>query len=279
MSLTEIQDVITQTGIQPTLLQDAMMKQLNWQDQWIGYDDEETVAMKKQFANNMCFGGTMAWSVDFNSGIGDTDQPPVSTDGRCGPNYGGTVCEGSAFGDCCSPTSWCGSTAAYCGSGCQGGLCLKRAPTTDGTCGIGNYGSTCEGWAAGSCCSASGFCGNTEAYCGGGCQSGCDTPPTGDPECGDACSTPTTQDPSLQWKIDPDTDFDCTDDQKAKLFEAWDEAATLASILRYWYAGGPDQDSMTLYLGPSTAGYLWGTVPRIPLLGKMLRCYNLRIRC
>lgn len=47
-----------------------MMKQITWDDQWIGYDDEETVAMKKKFASGMCFGGTMIWSVDFQSGDG-----------------------------------------------------------------------------------------------------------------------------------------------------------------------------------------------------------------
>jgi hypothetical protein len=267
MSLVEIEDIITQTGIQPTLLEDAMMKQISWQDQWIGYDDEETVAMKTQFANNLCFGGTMAWSVDFNSGIGDTDQPPVSRDGQCGPNYGGTVCEESGFGDCCSASSYCGSTDAYCGSGCQGGLCLIRAPTTDGTCGIGNYGSTCDGWAGGSCCSASGFCGNTEAYCGTGCQSGCETPSTGDPGCGDECSTPSTQDPSLTWKMDPYLQ-NCSPDQSQKLLEAWQEAGLLASYHRSWSAGSIWQAAMTLYLGASTVNDLWGS--GTPLTSKVL---------
>lgn len=46
------------------------MKQITWDDQWIGYDDEETVEMKKKFASGMCFGGTMIWSVDFQSGDG-----------------------------------------------------------------------------------------------------------------------------------------------------------------------------------------------------------------
>lgn len=41
-----------------------MMKQITWDDQWIGYDDEETVAMKKKWASSYCFGGTFIWSVD-----------------------------------------------------------------------------------------------------------------------------------------------------------------------------------------------------------------------
>ena len=47
-----------------------MMKQITWDDQWIGYDDSETVGMKKNWASGFCFGGTMIWSVDFDTGNG-----------------------------------------------------------------------------------------------------------------------------------------------------------------------------------------------------------------
>ena len=36
----------------------------------MGYDDAETLALKKGYANNRCLGGTMIWSVDFDSGVG-----------------------------------------------------------------------------------------------------------------------------------------------------------------------------------------------------------------
>ncbi|KAF8244680.1 glyoxal oxidase [Wilcoxina mikolae CBS 423.85] len=42
----------------------------------------------------------------------------------------------------------------------------------DGTCGKQNGGKTCEGWDLGECCSPYGWCGNTAAHCGKGCQSG-----------------------------------------------------------------------------------------------------------
>lgn len=45
-----------------------MMKALVWGDQWIGYDDAETIAMKKAWADGQCFGGTMVWSIDFQAG-------------------------------------------------------------------------------------------------------------------------------------------------------------------------------------------------------------------
>lgn len=48
-----------------------MVKQISWDgNQWMGYDDAETIAMKTGFANNRCLGGTMIWSIDFDSGSG-----------------------------------------------------------------------------------------------------------------------------------------------------------------------------------------------------------------
>ncbi|KAI9150631.1 Chitotriosidase-1 [Paramyrothecium foliicola] len=65
MSLYEIKQLIKQRGLTPKHLSDSMMKQITWDDQWIGYDDEETFAAKKKWANSRCFGGTMIWSIDF----------------------------------------------------------------------------------------------------------------------------------------------------------------------------------------------------------------------
>ncbi|KAF1946371.1 hypothetical protein EJ02DRAFT_330143, partial [Clathrospora elynae] len=39
---------------------------------------------------------------------------PVSTNGRCGSQYGGQTCQGSGFGNCCSQYGFCGSTKGYC---------------------------------------------------------------------------------------------------------------------------------------------------------------------
>ncbi|KAK3290201.1 glycoside hydrolase superfamily [Chaetomium fimeti] len=173
MSLAEGEKFARDNGITPKLLAGAMMKELTWDDQWVGYDDHETIEMKMRFASGLCFGGTMAWSIDFNSGAGSGLEPPVTTDGTCGAVNGNTVC-GNGFGNCCSASGWCGDSAAHCGSGCQSGECLTGFVTTDGTCGAAHGDSICGNWAAGGCCSSSGFCGSSDAHCGTGCQSGCD---------------------------------------------------------------------------------------------------------
>jgi chitinase len=59
MSNREIQQLIVEKSLKPTLVAEAMVKQVTWEDQWIGYDDEETIAMKTAVANDYCMGGTM----------------------------------------------------------------------------------------------------------------------------------------------------------------------------------------------------------------------------
>ncbi|KAK2742947.1 hypothetical protein FQN57_005077 [Myotisia sp. PD_48] len=49
---------------------------------------------------------------------------------------------------------------------------LEFSITVDGMCGSSYRDTVCGDWLAGSCCSPYGFCGNTTAHCGSGCQSG-----------------------------------------------------------------------------------------------------------
>ena len=142
------------------------------------------------------------------SGTSDSASPatstpatgPVTMDGTCGATAGNTVCGDFPKGSCCSSHGYCGNGTAYCGDGCQSGPCtgsssssnINPGPsstassggpsstpatgpvTTDGSCG-GTTGTICGDWATGGCCSSAGYCGNTTAYCGSGCQSGpCD---------------------------------------------------------------------------------------------------------
>jgi len=108
----------------------------------------------------------------------------VTTDATCG-GANGFTCQGSTFGNCCSSAGWCGSTSAYCGTGCQSafGTCgTSSSPTTskpatptstptgtpkvstDGTC-AGTSGQTCKGSTFGNCCSQYGWCGSSKFPC------------------------------------------------------------------------------------------------------------------
>ncbi|KAE9583378.1 hypothetical protein CGMCC3_g272 [Colletotrichum fructicola] len=49
---------------------------------------------------------------------------------------------------------------------------LEPTNTTNGTCGHANGNTICGDWPQGNCCSSAGWCGNSDAHCGSGCQSG-----------------------------------------------------------------------------------------------------------
>jgi hypothetical protein len=181
MSLTEIQSLISSRSLTPKLLTTQAMKSVQWADQWMGYDDEETFAKKKEWANDYCFGGTMLWAVDYYSGAG-SGPLPVTTSGTCG-FAAGTRC-GTTSNKCCSVAGYCGDSADHCNSGCQSlfGTCNIGGTTTDGTCGVQNNDLKCGSWAAGPCCSSAGYCGWSADHCAlsgpndlDHCQSGCDS--------------------------------------------------------------------------------------------------------
>ena len=100
ISLTEIRALIESKGLEPVPLGDGttMMKQITWDDKWIGFDDEASILEKLNYANAHCFGGTMAWNVDLDSGDRQLSKPPTTIDGLCGPKNG-RVCPS---GQCCS---------------------------------------------------------------------------------------------------------------------------------------------------------------------------------
>ncbi|KAG9241455.1 bacteriodes thetaiotaomicron symbiotic chitinase [Calycina marina] len=177
LSLREIKQLVNDKVAIPKLLPDLMIKEISYDDQWIGYDDAETITLKEKWGDRHCLGGTAIWSIDFDSGAGSGDKPlVVSTKGSCA---NGQICLGSSFGDCCSSHNFCGSTSAYCSTsaGCQleYGTCTMDTAagvhiSINGRCGNG---FTCAGSAFGKCCSPAGYCGSSSLYCSpiNGCQS------------------------------------------------------------------------------------------------------------
>ena len=94
LSLVEIQDIISTKKLTPVPLkdgtgQDTMMKQITWDNQWMGYDDYDTIQAKAAFASSHCFGGTMSWSVDLEVGSitdnagGGKSSPPSDPASKC----------------------------------------------------------------------------------------------------------------------------------------------------------------------------------------------------
>lgn len=137
--------------------------------------------------NTQC---TNLW-LGYSYCVAKVTQPPMSTDGSCGPDHNQATCPGSGFGDCCSTAGACGSSSAFCDrANCYSGACTGPAPgvTTNGTCGPKYEGLVCGDSSFGKCCSIYGFCGSTNDYCGAGnCYSGACDPDNGGPSVDGSC--------------------------------------------------------------------------------------------
>ncbi|KAL8975531.1 MAG: hypothetical protein Q9197_000208 [Variospora fuerteventurae] len=122
----------------------------------------------------------------------------LSPDNTCGNLFNGNnknyTCDPKSptGGSCCSQYGYCGSTADYCGTGCQPtfGTCTgSEVVARDANlCGPANRNNKCL---SGLCCSQAGYCGNTTDYCGAGCRPdfgdcSATTGPVGDGTCGPA---------------------------------------------------------------------------------------------
>lgn len=71
LSNREIRRMILEQGYTPILNRTSMVKYFTYgTNSWVGYDDEETYALKLQLANDRCLGGTMIWSIDFDAETG-----------------------------------------------------------------------------------------------------------------------------------------------------------------------------------------------------------------
>ncbi|KAL8837209.1 MAG: hypothetical protein Q9176_005840 [Flavoplaca citrina] len=87
MSNVEIGDIMQQRNLKPEMIQSTMAKQIFWGDQWIGFDDAETLALKTNWAAENCFGGSMIWSLDMESDQGSSNVPsPPKAGNRPVPN-------------------------------------------------------------------------------------------------------------------------------------------------------------------------------------------------
>ncbi|GFP59293.1 chitotriosidase-1 [Trichoderma asperellum] len=65
LSNAEIFQVLAQTGAKPSFDSTAAVKWITWDtNQWVSYDDGQTMKLKIDAANNLCIGGVMIWSVD-----------------------------------------------------------------------------------------------------------------------------------------------------------------------------------------------------------------------
>lgn len=55
---TEIETIISQLSLEPVFVDTDAVKYIVWnENQWVSYDDAQTLQMKLDYANTICLGG------------------------------------------------------------------------------------------------------------------------------------------------------------------------------------------------------------------------------
>ncbi|KAJ4230943.1 hypothetical protein NW759_002926 [Fusarium solani] len=68
LSAAEINKIV-KSGGKVSFDEEAAVKIVTWdEDQWVSWDDAETLKMKMDYANKRCLGGTMVWAIDLDDG-------------------------------------------------------------------------------------------------------------------------------------------------------------------------------------------------------------------
>ncbi|KAF4465912.1 glycoside hydrolase [Fusarium albosuccineum] len=76
MVSSDIKKAISDNKATVELDSTAMQKYATWDDQWIGYDDADTLALKLGWADGKCLGGAVFWALDNNGGAWDGKRSP-----------------------------------------------------------------------------------------------------------------------------------------------------------------------------------------------------------
>ncbi|KAJ5337537.1 glycoside hydrolase [Penicillium brevicompactum] len=68
---SEIDEIVAEKSLTPTFYKGADVQVLNWDDQWLSYDDEKTLRLKTEYACGSCLGGVMVWAISHDTKEGN----------------------------------------------------------------------------------------------------------------------------------------------------------------------------------------------------------------
>ncbi|KAF9559713.1 hypothetical protein CPC08DRAFT_505392 [Agrocybe pediades] len=154
LMFSEIENIISANSLSPTYDDVDAVKYIVWnQNQWVSYDDAQTLAQKLQYANTICLGGTMIWSVDQDDSqytalgalYGDVNiNKPSSTES-------GNLCQTTGCGQSCpagfealTTVTQIPGIAGSCPTNNPARLCCPVGLEPQGCHWSGGGGSTCN---------------------------------------------------------------------------------------------------------------------------------------
>ncbi|KAI9035631.1 uncharacterized protein KD926_003171 [Aspergillus affinis] len=123
LSNSEIRRIITENNLTPTLNAEAAVKWISWDsNQWVSYDDGETIQMKIAEANKLCLGGVLIWAVDLD----DLDHSSSNDMLGIGPSNGVSPADTETFRKQKGSIERAATIANSCYWTFCGGQCVER---------------------------------------------------------------------------------------------------------------------------------------------------------
>ena len=120
---SEIDAIIASGNATSTLDKDAAVNIVTWDtNQWVSYDDATTLKMKKDYANDLCLGGTMVWAVSTDNNNGTASSSLLQLNSLIKKSlFGGQTPQVSSLSQCvwgdCDADCPAGTTPATTGKG------------------------------------------------------------------------------------------------------------------------------------------------------------------
>ncbi|KAH4924798.1 hypothetical protein HBI70_096700 [Parastagonospora nodorum] len=123
---SEIDDMVKEKGIKPVLYKKEAAKVATWGNQWVAYDDEETLTMKSEYAQTLCLGGLMVWAISHDTKDAKYHKALAKAANRKISSLPMTDGSGNAFENLEVPQDQCKWT--NCGDSCPSGwVHIKRS--------------------------------------------------------------------------------------------------------------------------------------------------------
>ncbi|OOQ86760.1 hypothetical protein PEBR_19882 [Penicillium brasilianum] len=67
----DMHDIINEKNLKPKLYNEATVKVVTWDDQWVSIDNKETLGLKADFAREQYLSGIMVWAISHDTSTGD----------------------------------------------------------------------------------------------------------------------------------------------------------------------------------------------------------------
>jgi len=121
---SEIDELVVEHNVKPKWYRSAAVKVAAWGNQWVGYDDEDTLRQKSEFAQSQCLGGLMVWAISHDTKDAKYSKILAKVANRRFSSLAMTIGDDQPYSFVLTNKPQCRWT--NCGEGCPAGWVLMK---------------------------------------------------------------------------------------------------------------------------------------------------------